>query len=108
SLESFIQTISAASSEFGVPPEAAGGHADETETSLILALRPDLVHMERAVAGYVGSKESIASMLFARGMPALSPIGVLGDPCSATAEKGQAYLRKLVDHLVEVIRPQLI
>ncbi len=72
SLESFIQTISAASSEFGVPPEAAGGHADETETSLILALRPDLVHMERAVAGYVGSTESIASILFARGMPALA------------------------------------
>jgi creatinine amidohydrolase len=31
-----------------------GGHADELETSIILVLRPELVHMDRAVTDYQG------------------------------------------------------
>ena len=32
--------------------QKTGGHADELETSVVLALRPDLVHMERAPTDY--------------------------------------------------------
>lgn len=106
-LGSFMKVMYRASGEFEVSPEASGGHAGESETSMILALRPELVQMDRAVPGYVGTTESTPSAVFAQGIDALNADGIIGDPCSATAEKGRVYLQRLVDHLEDIIRPQL-
>jgi creatinine amidohydrolase/Fe(II)-dependent formamide hydrolase-like protein len=40
-------------------------------------------------------------------MPALSEIGVLGDPTKASADKGTVYLEKTVQFLIEEIKKQL-
>lgn len=91
------------STEHGVTPEEAGGHAGEFETSLMLALRPDLVVMDQAQAGYVGDMQHAASIVFEQGFRALTENGVLGDPAKANAASGEAYLDVLTELLVAYV-----
>jgi mycofactocin precursor peptide peptidase len=78
-------------------------HAGRTETSLLLALRPDLVRFDAAVAGETAPLAVIASRLRTAGVRAVSPNGVLGDPAGATAEEGRALLVRLVDDLTRAV-----
>jgi creatinine amidohydrolase len=74
-------------------------HADEVETSMMLALAPGLVHMERAIAEYPDFPPTFG----AEPMPLsdFSRSGVFGDPRPATALKGT----QLVDRIaVEALR----
>jgi creatinine amidohydrolase len=73
------------------------GHACEWETSMILALRPELV---------VGDVTQIPVVPFGRGaapgyrgwtMPDRSEPGHIGDPAAATKEKGEALFRVFAD-----------
>lgn len=90
--------------DLGVTPEQAGGHAGEHETSLMLAVRPDLVAMDRAQAGYVGDQMAIAPVVFKQGFRSVTPNGVLGDPRPASAANGDAYLDALTRLVVDFIR----
>lgn len=74
-------------------------HAGRTETSLLLALAPHLVDLSRARAGVTTPLADLVGPLRARGVRALSPTGVLGDPSGASAEEGRALLRGLIDDL---------
>jgi creatinine amidohydrolase len=74
-------------------------HAGRTETSLLLALRPDLVDLDAAAAGETAPLAVIASRLRIVGVRGVAPNGVLGDPAGASAEEGHALLRRLVDDL---------
>ena len=87
----------------GVAPEEAGGHSGEHETSLLLAIRPDLVHMADARAGYVGDQLSIAPVVFKQGFRSVTENGVLGDPAKASVVNGQAYITALTDLMVRFI-----
>lgn len=78
-------------------------HAGRTETSLLLALRPDLVHLRLAAAGATGPIGALAHELRAGGVAAVSPNGVLGDPTGASAHEGRALLERLVDQLVDAV-----
>lgn len=75
-----------------ITPEAVGLHAGEGETSEILCLRPDLVRRESAEAGYCGAMGAIIPALQARGLRAVTPNGVLGDPTRADPARGARYL----------------
>jgi creatinine amidohydrolase len=87
-------------------------HACEFETSIYLALRPDLVDMSKAVrelnhqptANYwtdlVGGDGPLMMM---EHWSALSRSGVMGDPTKATAEKGQKLLAAAAKGLIELI-----
>ena len=72
-------------------PRVAGGdpHAGHTETSLMLAVRPELVRLERAVPGPIPSTADLVRS----GVQALSASGVLGDPRTASAEHGAELFR---------------
>ncbi len=85
-------------------PAAGAGfyHADEVETSAVLALHPELVHMELAVAGYPEMPATLGST--PTDLSRLSPSGVFGDPRPATATKGHAILDALADRAVELVR----
>lgn len=70
-------------------------HAEEIETSLMLALAPELVHMDRAVrdypdapADYGKSEESMRHVM---------NTGVFGDATRATREKGERWLDLAAD-----------
>jgi mycofactocin system creatininase family protein len=67
-------------------------HAGRTETSLMLALRPEAVRRERARAGVTESLAALMPRLREGGVLAVSPNGVLGDPAGASAEQGRVLL----------------
>jgi creatinine amidohydrolase len=76
----------------------AGGHAGELETSLMLALAPNLVKVDMIEPGYAGPLDDVAvAVFFGKGVHALSANGVLGDPRGASAEAGHAYLAAFLD-----------
>ena len=75
-------------------------HAGHAETAIMLALAPDTVHMERAVANY--PPEFPSKLLSADGRPACAwtardfgPSGIIGDPLPATREQGLEILESL-------------
>jgi creatinine amidohydrolase len=87
-----------------VTPEQAGGHSGEFETSIMLAVRPDLVTMDQAQPGYLGDQVGIAPIVFEKGFRAVTENGVLGDPRKASAANGEAYLAAITDILVRFIK----
>lgn len=82
-----------------------GGHADERETSLMLAIAPHLVRMEQAVNAETSPRESRKPILSPYPDPDAehSPTGATGNPTLATAAKGQRYLAAIVDDIVRLI-----
>lgn len=86
-------------------PSIAGGdaHAGRTETSLLLALHPDVVHVDRAEAGDTRPLAAVFDELRAGGVAAVSVNGVLGDPQGASADEGARLLEQLTDDLVACV-----
>lgn len=77
--------------EYGVPLAEGGLHAGEWETSMLMSIHPELVHLERGEPGYTGDMESAVSAIFGSGVHALAPNGVIGDPSQASPEHGARY-----------------
>ncbi len=69
-------------------------HAEELETSLMLAVRPDLVRMDRAVSDYPPVPADYGRTVTSMGD--LARTGVFGDATRATAEKGARWLEQIV------------
>jgi creatinine amidohydrolase len=106
-LVGFVGVLSEVSARFGISPEVSGAHAGENETSLDLLLRPDLVRMDHAEAGYVGPFDAkVSQIIFTEGMPALTKNGILGDARPATAEHGRIYLDTMADFLAAWVTAQ--
>ena len=80
------------------------GHAGEAETSLILSLRSDLVHLDLAEAGFTDDPLKNAEKLFNEGLKAITENGVLGDPEGAQAKYGAGYMQAMTDHFVKFIQ----
>lgn len=82
-------------------PSIADGdpHAGRTETSMMLAISPELVRMDHACAGPTPTLRA----LMEQGVRSLSPTGVLGDPTTATAEEGIRLLVDLTDQLERAV-----
>jgi creatinine amidohydrolase len=79
-----------------------GGHADELETSIMLAIAPEKVDMSRAGA----CSEAVIHGRLQRAdprTPGYSPSGVYGDPTLATADKGH----RLVDAMLADVLAEL-
>lgn len=81
-----------------------GTHADEIETSLMLAIAPELVDMRRAEASPFSAKGPSAGPLSPDdpSSPNYSPSGSFGDPTLASVEKGGKVLAAILDDLLEV------
>jgi creatinine amidohydrolase len=100
----FLAALNSVSAEFGVSVEEAGAHAGENETSMMMALEPALVVCDRFAPGYLGPMgDAEFKIILERGMPALTQSGVLGDPRRASRDKGEIYIERLADFLVEQI-----
>jgi creatinine amidohydrolase len=78
-------------------------HAGRTETSLLLAIAPESVHLELGQAGRTEPIASLLPRLRAEGVRPVSSSGVLGDPTAATAEEGRALLDALVRDLTSAV-----
>ena len=82
--------------------QSHGSHADELETSLMLALAPHLVDMKRAEASPVLKEEAPGALTPSDPTsPNYSRSGSYGDPTRATRAKGEALLAAMLDDLHE-------
>ena len=82
-------------------------HAGEVETSLVLAIAPELVKMDMAAANSKGlskSKAAYGSITNAPGsFPRITGNGVWGDPRKATAEKGSKWILEVTMGVAKTI-----
>jgi creatinine amidohydrolase len=84
------------------PPSGPGFyHADELETSIVLALAPETVHMERVVAEYPQFPTLYGATPIS--LRDVSSSGVFGDPRASTAAKGDALLSALGQRAVALV-----
>ena len=82
--------------------QSHGSHADELETSLMLALAPDLVDMTRAEASPEVKYEAAGPLTPSdTSSPNYSRSGSYGDPTLATRAKGEVLLAAMLDDLTE-------
>jgi creatinine amidohydrolase len=95
--------------------DPSGGHADERETSVMLALRPDLVDLSKGELAPHENAPSDPGPRFARpvrlanrrepGDGETSFLGATGDPTRATAAKGWRVLAAIeADLMSEIAR----
>ena len=98
-----LNAILPVASELGLTPAEGGVHAGEWETSMMLALRPELVRMERAEEGYVGELAAGVQRFFTEGVHVLAENGVFGDPRRASAEAGRRYIQNIVEIVVRTV-----
>ncbi len=84
-------------------------HAGEVETSTSLALRPELVNMDKAERESPRFISSYMDYSSSRGVPwyvrtrKLSETGIIGDPTKASAEKGKKMWEVMIAHLVKFV-----
>lgn len=86
-------------------PAVPGGdaHAGRTETSVMLALEPGLVHHYGDVVGEKRPLTDLIDELRRAGVRSVSASGVLGDPSGAAAAEGRDILDGLVTDLTAVL-----
>jgi len=78
-------------------------HAGRTETSLMLAIAPQLVRIEAVEPGNTTPLRELLPRLEHGGVRAVSANGVLGDPAGASAAEGAELLEALVGDAIERI-----
>ena len=83
--------------------QAHGGHADEMETSIMLALAPDSVAMDRAEASPASPPGPGPMQRRDPGQANYSRSGSIGDPRGATRAKGEAMLAAMVEDMSEAV-----
>jgi creatinine amidohydrolase len=91
----YIAALTDTSKRLGVDLAEAGSHSGLSETAMIMACQPELVHLDKAEVGFMGDAYAMGEKLNRDGTHSISPIGVLGDPRGATAEAGKEYLDSL-------------
>lgn len=106
-LEGFLDAFNSPAVKHGFTPAQAGIHAGLAETSFMLALRPELVRMDRVCTGWLSEfSEEVSKKIFEGGIKALSDIGVLGDPVGSTADIGTEVINAVVEKIVESLMEQ--
>lgn len=83
------------------PAASAFYHADEVETSLVLACQPGAIHMERTVREYPAFPITFGAEPMR--LDAFFRSGVFGDPLPATATKGERLFAGLTQTCLAVI-----
>ena len=89
------------------PRWSGDAHAGHLETSLMLAIAPQRVHLAHARAGNRAPLAELMPALRAEGVRAVSPSGVLGDPTLASAEHGRALLAAEEERITRMVRQWL-
>jgi creatinine amidohydrolase len=88
-------------------PRKGMGHACEFETSMMLALRPDLVRREQIRDDPPNDDPVLRGLYLAEDMKQRTDHGAVGYPQLASAEKGRAFLKAAIDRTCEVVQQLL-
>lgn len=86
-----------------MPRWSGDAHAGRAETSLMLAIAPERVRLDRAAPGATAPIDELMESLVAEGVRAVSANGVLGHPGGASAAEGRALLATQIDRLTEAV-----
>ena len=79
--------------------QGADAHAGNTETSLMLAINPQSVRLEKLDIGNVQPMSELRHDLQTQGVKAVSENGILGNASTATAKHGEKILTALTNDL---------
>ncbi|MDB5883777.1 MAG: Creatininase [Ramlibacter sp.] len=82
--------------------DAADWHANDAETSLMMAIAPQLLRADRVQQA--DDPDRTAGCVFAHPVNRTSANGVTGTPSHATAAKGERLFEWMVDDLSELVR----
>jgi creatinine amidohydrolase len=88
-------------------PRKTMGHACEFETSMMLALRPDLVRREQVRDDPPRDDPALRGLYLAEDMHQRTDHGAVGYPALASADKGRAFLDAAVARTTEVLQALL-
>ena len=75
----------------------ADAHAGHTETSVLLHISPEAVRLDQIVPGNRAPLAELLPAMRSGGMAAVSEVGVLGDPTTATSIEGERLFAEMVD-----------
>jgi len=107
-LKGLLRFLAEFSSKYGITADESGAHAGESETSMVLAIRKDLVNMKNAETGFLGSfDDKIMGLMWSQGIKVISNNGVLGDPRKAEIGQGKEYLELWAEKIVDFVRKQV-
>ncbi|MHA1607515.1 MAG: creatininase family protein [Candidatus Freyarchaeota archaeon] len=95
----FVSSLDFASENIPKILETLPQHACEAETSLMLFLKPELVHMDKATDEV---PQSPPFLVTPTGRPWMKT-GVMGYPTKATKEKGEQLFTLMVNRLIEIL-----
>ena len=79
--------------------QGSDAHAGHTETSLMLAINPQSVRLEKLDIGNVQPMSELQHDLQTQGVKAVSENGILGNASTATAKHGEEILTALTNDL---------
>lgn len=88
-------------------PRKVMGHACEFETSMILALRPELVRRDQIANDPRNDDPTLRGLFMADDMKQNTDHGAAGYPELASAEKGQRFLEAAIKRTAEVVEALL-
>jgi creatinine amidohydrolase len=83
------------------------GHACEFETSMVLALRPELVRRDEIKDDPSTDEPALRGLYIAEDMKQRTDHGAVGYPELASAEQGRAFLAAAIDRTAEVVQALL-
>ena len=83
---------------------AGDAHAGHTETSILLHISPETVHMNERRPGNLAKLVQLMPEIRRGGIAAVSEVGVLGDPTTATAADGARLFSEMVSKCTELIK----
>ncbi len=87
--------------------QTPGGHGDEVETALMLAINPSLVRMNQAYEEYNRSAVSLTykdAKIIHMSKKMKTEHGINGNPILATKEKGDQIIQRSVDIVLSFLR----
>ncbi len=84
-------------------PRKSVGHACEVETSMVMALRPDLVRKGEIRDDMERVPDALRGLFIAKDMGQRTHHGAVGYPERATAEKGRKLVEAIVARVAEVV-----
>jgi creatinine amidohydrolase len=88
-------------------PRKVMGHACEYETSMVMALRPELVRREEIKDDMGPAEPTLRGLYISEDMRQRTDHGAVGYPELATAEKGRTFLNAAIERTAEVVQALL-
>src|SRR4029077_11632943 len=88
-------------------PRKNMGHACEFETSMVLALRPELVRKDKIKNDPPASEPALRGLYIGEDMQQRTQRGAVGYPELASPEKGRKFLEAAIGRTVEVVEALL-